>query len=203
MGAINQLIYNWCIFVWGSVPRRSKKGPIHRYHSHIAGQNCGTLLKIAGKWQRYDTYDRFNSSPYFNRNMLNFQPRYSPRWEDLPALLGGPRPQWWRGQGCPARWVLEGHIRAYHTCDVSDVWPSVDMFLGRWWLEPWNFMTFHILGMSYSQLTNSLHHFSEGWRKTTNQFLVFMVNMGIQYIIGFYRTLCLDKAASGDSLLSL
>ena len=27
-------------------------------------------------------------------------------------------------------------------------------------LEPWNFMTFHILGMSSSQLTNS--YFSEG-----------------------------------------
>ena len=25
------------------------------------------------------------------------------------------------------------------------------------------------LGISSSQLTNSLHHFSEGWRKTTNQ----------------------------------
>ena len=34
---------------------------------------------------------------------------------------------------------------------------------GWWWLEPWNFMTFHSsLGMPSPQLTNSLHHFSEG-----------------------------------------
>ena len=31
---------------------------------------------------------------------------------------------------------------------------------GWWWLEPWNFMTFHILGINRSQLTNS--YFSEG-----------------------------------------
>ena len=36
---------------------------------------------------------------------------------------------------------------------------------GWWWLEPWNFMTFQKqLGMS-SQLTNTLHHFSEGLAK--------------------------------------
>ena len=34
-------------------------------------------------------------------------------------------------------------------------------------LEPWNFMTFHILGMSTSQLTKS--YFSEGGRYTTKQ----------------------------------
>ena len=37
-----------------------------------------------------------------------------------------------------------------------------------WWLEPWNFMTFHSV-ISSSQLTNSLHHFSEGLGSTTNQ----------------------------------
>jgi len=38
-------------------------------------------------------------------------------------------------------------------------------------LEPWNFMTFQKqLGISSSQLTNSLHHFSEGSTgSTTNQ----------------------------------
>ena len=34
-------------------------------------------------------------------------------------------------------------------------------------LEPWNFMTFHILGISSSQLTNSMI-FQRG-RSTTNQ----------------------------------
>ena len=27
---------------------------------------------------------------------------------------------------------------------------------GRWWLEPWNLMTFHILGIDLPQLTNSI-----------------------------------------------
>ena len=35
-------------------------------------------------------------------------------------------------------------------------------------LEPWNFMTFHILGISSSQLTNSII-FQRG-RSTTNQY---------------------------------
>ena len=39
---------------------------------------------------------------------------------------------------------------------------------GWWWLEPWNFMTFHILGISSSQLTNSII-FQRG-RSTTNQY---------------------------------
>ena len=34
-------------------------------------------------------------------------------------------------------------------------------------LQPWNFMTFHILGRIIP--TDELHHFSEGYRYTTNQ----------------------------------
>ena len=42
----------------------------------------------------------------------------------------------------------------------------------NFWLVVWNHGFFWLsiqLGISSSQLTNSLHHFSEGWRKTTNQ----------------------------------
>ena len=37
---------------------------------------------------------------------------------------------------------------------------------GTWWFV---WLSIHLGGLSSSQLTNSLHHFSEGWRKTTNQ----------------------------------
>jgi len=38
---------------------------------------------------------------------------------------------------------------------------SHDRFDSGWWLEPWNLMTFHLLGISSSQLTKS--YVSEGW----------------------------------------
>ena len=39
-----------------------------------------------------------------------------------------------------------------------------NMCSGWWWLEPWNFMTFHVLGMSSSQLTFTPSFFrGVGW----------------------------------------
>ena len=50
------------------------------------------------------------------------------------------------------------------------------IFLSGWWFGTWILWLSIQLGMSSSQLTNSLHHFSEGWRKTTNQITLVIPN---------------------------
>jgi hypothetical protein len=46
------------------------------------------------------------------------------------------------------------------------------LYTGWWWLEPWNFMTFHSVGNGIIIPTDELHHFSEGLKhvETTNQY---------------------------------
>ena len=76
-----------------------------------------------------------------------------------------------------------------------------------YWLVLWNmaFMTFHILGMSSSQLTNS--YFLEGYGSTTNQFITWYhdfrrISMfGISFggcIIGSLRNLSEATSPSGQ-----
>ena len=47
------------------------------------------------------------------------------------------------------------------TCEMDQ---SPGALSGRWWLEPWNFMTFHTLGILYWIMIppDEVHHFSEG-----------------------------------------
>ena len=60
---------------------------------------------------------------------------------------------------------------------VRSEW-DVNGFPGWWWLEPWNFRTFHILGLSSSQLTNS--YFQRG-RSSTNQFSDVLISIDIPW----------------------
>ena len=52
---------------------------------------------------------------------------------------------------------------------VNPLWLRNLCDTGWWWLEHGFYDFPYLGGLSSSQLTNSLHHFSEGWRKTTNQ----------------------------------
>ena len=69
--------------------------------------------------------------------------------------------------GDPAGW------RQSQMDDESGLLRKLRIFVLGGGLEPWNFMTFHILGISSSRLTNSII-FRRG-RSTTNQLLLWMI----------------------------
>jgi hypothetical protein len=63
---------------------------------------------------------------------------------------------------------------------VKDQVTGSFQYISDWWrLEPWNFLTVHILGISSSQLTNS--YFSEGLVYHQPDFNGFMMSLGKEF----------------------
>jgi hypothetical protein len=77
------------------------------------------------------------------------------------------------GRKLPDTWKLEGNY-PYHPGNTKSGW---------WWLEPWNFMTFHMLG---TRIPFDFHIFHRG-SKTTNQ-LQTILDLAISFdaeLLGF------------------
>ena len=129
----------------------------------------------------------------------------STRQPEVAFVQRYPKKWNWDTNGCS--WIFMDLSGYYHILTIS-FWgylPAIcgfsmisnhgDMIVGwlgsgsssktGWWFGTW-ILFFHILGMSSSQLANSLYHFSEGLVETTNQktswFLTGNIVAG-----GFYR----------------
>ena len=87
-----------------------------------------------------NVYDCIFSGPRKRRclngsNRLNHRCRHGA----FDMAMAGRDSDWFPSLG--ARYIRNGHLQDHRLS-------------GWWWLEPWNFMTFHLLGMSSFQLRN-------------------------------------------------